>query len=133
MRIGKLLAAAFIVSAGVKIAALAQETPVADDTSATGRLFAPYGKIPDLSDDQKSQIGAIHKTELAEEKKLKDKEHDDIVALLTDSQKKELDDITSKDSIDKRAAEAEHRAAEEEQRAKDLRDKAAGMGATTQP
>jgi hypothetical protein len=131
MRLGKVLAAAVILSAGIKLAAIAQETPAADSTK--GKVIAPYNLVTDLSDDQKSKIETIHKAELAEEKKLKDKEHDDIMAVLTDDQKKALDDAIAKTSVEKRATEAEHRAAAEEQKAADLKKQAQGLGAATQP
>jgi Spy/CpxP family protein refolding chaperone len=91
-----LLAASLIVRA--------QDTPAAEPAKhSTIRLEQPYSKIPDLTDDEKSKIEAIHKTALEQIKTVHDKEAADIRALLTDEQKTELDKLVN----DKRAAAQE--------------------------
>jgi Spy/CpxP family protein refolding chaperone len=56
---------------------------------AGGRLTQPWSKISSLSDDQKSQIRAIHAKAVADKKAIDEKERADIMALLTDEQKAE--------------------------------------------
>lgn len=60
---------------------------------AGGRLTQPYSKLTSLSDDQKSKIISIHKDYNAQRKELDKKERDEIMALLTDDQKKEVEKI----------------------------------------
>jgi len=60
---------------------------------AGGRLTQPYNKLTSLSDDQKSKIISIHRDYNAQRKELDKKERDEIMALLTDDQKKEVEKI----------------------------------------
>jgi Spy/CpxP family protein refolding chaperone len=60
---------------------------------AGGRLIQPYSKLTSLSDDQKDKILSIHKDYNAQRKELEKKERDEIMALLTDDQKKEVEKI----------------------------------------
>jgi Spy/CpxP family protein refolding chaperone len=135
MRWKNLIIAGAIVSlAGFRIAAIAQEAATEpSEEKATRGVVAPFNLLTDLTDDQKSQIEAIHKDELAAEKKLREKEQDDCMAVLTDPQKTELTDLVAKEGIERRAGSAEKRAQEEEAKAKALEDKANDAGATTQP
>ena len=88
----------------------------------------------DLTDDQKSKIRDIHSTFLEAEKQLKQKEVDDINAVLTDDQKTELADIEAHIAAEKKASTEEHRAQSEEQKAEQLKKQAEGLGtAATQP
>jgi len=57
------------------------------------RLEQPYSKISDLTEDEKAKISEIHKKALADLKAIRDKEDQDIRAVLTDDQKAELDKI----------------------------------------
>ncbi|HTL30011.1 MAG TPA: hypothetical protein VL282_12350 [Tepidisphaeraceae bacterium] len=61
--------------------------------SAGGRLIQPYSKLTSLSDDQKEKILGIHKDFNAQRKELDRKEREQIMALLTDDQKKEVEKI----------------------------------------
>jgi hypothetical protein len=70
------------------------------------RLFAPYSKMTTLTDDQREQIEIIHRKVLAQEKELEAKEREDILALLSDDQKKEIHDIEDKTSSDRKAKAA---------------------------
>jgi len=83
------------------------------------KVDLPYNLLPDLTEDQKEKIIAIHTTELDAEKKLKEQEKTDIMALLTDAQKTELVDL-----------EAKHKAELEAKRADKAKEKNAP---TTQP
>jgi Spy/CpxP family protein refolding chaperone len=82
----------------------ADEAKPADSTSKTetkdekksmgaGRLFAPYSKMTSLTDDQKEKIGAIRKDFNAQRKELEKKEREQIFALLSDDQKKEVEKL----------------------------------------
>jgi hypothetical protein len=132
--LGKIIVLGIAASwAGMHVVASGQEATTQPDEKATRvRIIAPYNLLSDLTDDQKSQIESIHRAELQDEKKLRDKEQTDIAAVLTDDQKKELSDAQAKESITRRATAEERRAQAEADRAKALRDEA-GMGASTQP
>ena len=54
------------------------------------RLTQPWSKMGSLTPEQKVKIGEIHKANLAEKKKLDEKEESDIMALLNDDQKAEV-------------------------------------------
>ena len=127
--------AAFLLGLGA--AAIAQEpttNPSAEEAKPSShvRIPAPYSMLTDLTDDQQSKIKDIHSEILDEQKDLKQKEHDEIEAVLTDDQKKEIDDLVSKAALEKKAAEEERRAKEEAAKADSLKDKVDG-GAATQP
>ena len=62
-------------------------------SSAGGRLIQPYSKVSSLSDDQKDKIIAIHKDFNAQRKELDKKEREQIMSLLNDDQKKEVEKI----------------------------------------
>jgi Spy/CpxP family protein refolding chaperone len=57
------------------------------------RVDQPYSKLTDLTDDEKSKISEIHKKALADLKAIRDKEDEDIRAVLTDDQKAQLDKL----------------------------------------
>jgi hypothetical protein len=81
-----------------------QPSPDTDAPRAKVRLFKPYSLLSDLTDDQKAQIAAIHKTYNEALAALKQKQTDDIAAILTDDQKKELA-ADETDSTDQAKAE----------------------------
>lgn len=95
------------------------------------KIPAPFNLLTDLTDDQKAQINKIHKDELEQEKALREQEQDNIMAVLTDDQRKELDDTMAKASLEKKAESAEIRARADEQKANEL--KIEEGGAATQP
>jgi Spy/CpxP family protein refolding chaperone len=135
-----LIAMAVAVGVGKAWVALADDatTQPTEETHVSHKIPAPFNLLSDLTDDQKDQIKEIHKTETAAEKKLRLQEHDDIMALLTDDQKKELDAAVEKEAIEKKAESEESRAKTEEERAKELEEQAGQpttqpSAATTQP
>ena len=125
-----------VILLGVGMSAIADDATTAPSTPeprmSHGRIPAPFNLVPDLSDDQKSKIRDIHSEILDEEKQLRQKEHDEISAILTDDQKKELDDLEAKTALEKKESEESRRARAEEQKAEDLKQKLEG-GAATQP
>jgi Spy/CpxP family protein refolding chaperone len=132
-----LIAAVVALGVGKVWVAFADDatTQPTDAPHVSHKIPAPFNLLADLTDDQRDQIKSIHKTETAAEKKLRAQEHDDIMALLTDDQKKELDEAVEKEAIEKKAESEENRAKTEEEKAQELQQKAndTGTPATTQP
>jgi Spy/CpxP family protein refolding chaperone len=128
-------AAALVLGAGA--AAIADDATTAPSVPeprslSRSHIAAPFNLLPDLTDDQKTKIRDIHTEILDEERELRQKEHDQIAALLTDDQKKELDDLVARETMEKKAAQEERRAKAEEEKAQSDMEKLDG-GATTQP
>ena len=61
------------------------------------RLTRPWNQLTDLSDDLKGKIIGIHSKANAEVNAIRTKEHEEILALLSDPQKKEVADIEAQD------------------------------------
>jgi hypothetical protein len=74
--------------------------------------FAPYNKLSSVTEEQKQKIHEIHLKANAEIKAIKEKEEADIMALLTEEQKAELDKMEG----DKKAKAAEKRAEKKEKK-----------------
>jgi Spy/CpxP family protein refolding chaperone len=76
----------------------------ADDTTTTpppehhkhAKLTKPWSELKDLTDDEKSKIMEVHGKALEDIKAIHEKEKEDIMALLTDDQKKEVSDLEEK-------------------------------------
>jgi len=121
----------------VAVVAIAQEAttqPAEPKPSGRSHIIAPFNKLTDLTDEQKAKIRDIHTETLEQEKLLLQKEFDQINAVLTDDQKKELADIEARSAAERKASMEERRAQREEQRAQELKQQAEGMGApATQP
>jgi Spy/CpxP family protein refolding chaperone len=122
---------------GVCVHAIADDAatqPSEESHTSRSRVGAPFNMLQDLTDDQKSKIKEIRAEASEQEKQIRQKEMDDITALLTDDQKKELSDMQAKEAAEKKAGSAERRAKNEEEKAEELKQQAEGMGgATTQP
>ena len=73
------------------------------------KLTAPWTKLSGLSDEQKEKIRDIHGKANAEVKSIRDKEEADIMALLTDDQKKELAALKEKETVDKKSKSADEK------------------------
>jgi Spy/CpxP family protein refolding chaperone len=130
-----ILVAVVLVGVGVHAVADDATTNPSDESHAPrARIGSPFNKLDDLTDDQKAKIKDIRTEALEQEKQIRDKETSDIMALLTDDQKKELSDMEAKEAAEKKADSAERRAKAEEEKAAELKQEATGMGAaTTQP
>ena len=88
-----------IVCAVALIVHAAPTTKPSSTTKPAGaRLFGPYEKMSSLSSEQRDKIHEIHRKFLADQHDLERKEMDDISALLSDDQKKELQEIQDKTS-----------------------------------
>jgi len=134
MNLRNLLLGIALMSLSAAIAAIAQDATTApsEEHHVRSRVIAPYNLITNLSDDQKAKIADIHRSELDQEHALREKEHDDIMAVLNDDQKKELEAAIARITEERKAAGEERRAKSEEERAQELKTQAEG-GATTQP
>jgi len=130
------LFATILIGVGVHaIADDATTNPSEESHASRSHVGAPFNMLQDLTDDQKSKIKEIRSEASEQEKQIRQKELDDITALLTDDQKKELSDLEAKEAVEKKAGSAERRAKTEEEKADELKQQAEGMGggATTQP
>ena len=83
----------------------------------TPKLFGPWPKLATLTDEQKIKIDEIHKASLEEQKKIREKEEQDILAVLTPEQKAELAALAEKEKADRAAKEAEKKARDAEKKA----------------
>ena len=127
-----ILAGVALLGFGIRVIADDATTNPSPEAKPTrSRLVAPFNMLSDLTDDQKMKIREIHAETLVQEKEIRQKEQDQITALLTDDQKKELDDLQAKAAAEKKVGAAEKRAKSEEEKAAQL--KAEAEGATTQP
>jgi len=78
--------------------------PSSPSTRPSGsRLFAPYSRMNSLTDDQKEKIHEIHRKYLDDMHELERKQTDEIAALLSEDQKKELRELEEKTSADAKA------------------------------
>lgn len=102
------LAAAAVLSASVLVVADDATTQPAEPHHGHvhAKLTKPWSELSDLTDDQKAKITAVHAKALEDMKAIRDKEKEDIDAVLTDDQKKELSTLESKESEGRRAARA---------------------------
>jgi hypothetical protein len=87
--------------------------PSADQKAKPVRLFKPWSDMKSLSDEQRGKIHEIRLKVLEEERALEKKEHDDIVALLSDDQKKELADVENSAKAGKKPKTPDMTASEE--------------------
>jgi Spy/CpxP family protein refolding chaperone len=74
----------------------------AEKKPKTVRLTKPWSQLGSLSDDQKTQIAAIHRKALDEIKEVEQREKDEIMAVLTDAQKAELSEMMEKDAAERK-------------------------------
>lgn len=82
-----------LLSAMVWVRAADSEKPVAPKTRTSARLTQPWSKMTTLSDEQKSQIKAIHSKANQAIKAIHEQEMSDIMALLSDDQKAEAQKV----------------------------------------
>lgn len=60
------------------------------------RLTRPWSELKDLTSDEKSKILEIHQKAVDQVHEIEAQEHKDILALLTDQQRKEVADLETK-------------------------------------
>lgn len=78
--------------------------PEATATGAAIKLVKPWSEVASLSDEQKVKIKSIHEKSLSEINVIEKKEKEEIMALLSDAQKSELKEATSKKKKEAAAA-----------------------------
>lgn len=66
------------------------------------RLTKPWKDLSSLSEDQKTQIAAIHRKAVQEIKQIQQRERDAIMALLNDEQKTEIQTLTDKAAAERK-------------------------------
>lgn len=71
------------------------------------RLTKPWRDLTSLTDDQRQKINQIHRKSVADVKAIEQRERDEIMALLSDQQKVELNALTEKESAERKAKAAE--------------------------
>jgi len=93
----------FALASSVVVAVAQDAKPDADTAAPVVRTRLPrdYGQLSDLSDDQKTKLLSIREDADKQLREIEAKESDDMKAVLTDDQKKELDaiDIKMKDQM----------------------------------
>lgn len=105
MRFSKsLLACGAALVMGSAVLAADSSTPAAPPSRGRVRLTKPWNQLKDLTDDEKAKILEIHQKAVDEVKAIDAKEHEDILAVLTDDQKKEIATIEEKDKEAQRAS-----------------------------
>jgi Spy/CpxP family protein refolding chaperone len=64
------------------------------------RLVKPWSGLGDLTPEQQTKIAEIRKAYNEQRKALDAKEHDEVMALLTDEQKAEIEKMTEKKTVE---------------------------------
>ncbi len=78
-----------------------------EKTKKAPKLVQPWSLMSSLSDDQKTQIIDLHQKANDEVNAIRDKEKNDIMALLSDEQKKELEEALAKKAAEDKARKNE--------------------------
>lgn len=86
-----------------------------DKKPASPKLTKPWSLLKSLSDEQKARIAEIHAKYVAERKKLDEAEKADVMGILTDEQKKELEDATAAEEAARKAREMQRKKDKEQQ------------------
>ena len=89
------------------------DKPAMRSAGRTPRLVQPWSKLTSLTEEQKGKIIALHAKANEEVNAIRDKEDADIMALLTDEQKTELQAMKEKARADGKARRAEKKTADD--------------------
>jgi hypothetical protein len=113
-----------LVAFAVSHALRADDRPLADETKPTVtevkpdnaaaakadtrkvRIIKPYSAMKDLTAEQTERMKEIHKKYLDQIKKLEDQQREELMAVLTEAQKKELAEIQAQERIERKVAAA---------------------------
>jgi Spy/CpxP family protein refolding chaperone len=79
----------------------AEKGPATPRRSRAG-LTKPWNELKDLTDDEKTRIIEIHRKAVDQVHEIEAREHADILALLSEQQKKEVAEIEAKDRQSRR-------------------------------
>ncbi|MFT3786439.1 MAG: hypothetical protein QM770_09765 [Tepidisphaeraceae bacterium] len=107
MRSARFAVAVLSVSA---LAVVAFAAPTTKPAKAP-RLVQPWSKVADLSDEQKTQLAAIHEEITGKINALKQEEETRCNAVLTEEQRKKLDATLSEEAAAKKVQAADRRKA----------------------
>ena len=107
MHLKQILGTVCAVGLMVSAAAVAVQ-PTTEPTTRTARarpirLTVPWNKVADLTDEQKTQINAIHVETIAQIKALEAAEDEKCMALLTEEQRKTLTETLEKEKVAQKA------------------------------
>jgi Spy/CpxP family protein refolding chaperone len=80
--------------------------PQAKPDTKNVRIIKPFSELKDLSAEQTEKLREIHKKYLDQIKAIEAQQHEELMAVLSDDQKKELVDIEAKDKIEKKVSKA---------------------------
>ena len=108
MRLRRTFTVLSIASFAIASAAIAFEPESGSTTKPTMkekpvRLTTPWNKVKDLTDDQKKQINEIHVETIARIRGLEAEEDEKCMALLTDEQRKALEETLEQEKADRKA------------------------------
>lgn len=112
MRINRSFAVIAVASLIIASAAIAFEPEAESPTTKPTmkerpiRLTVPWNKVKDLSDDQKKQINEVHVDTVAKIKALEAEEDEKCMAILTEEQRKVLEETIEQEKADRKAAKA---------------------------
>jgi Spy/CpxP family protein refolding chaperone len=114
VKLGKwTLAAAAMLMSTTYLIADEPTTPTTVPTAASlklgkkSKLDKPWSELKTLTPEQTDKIEKIHADALEQEKKIKEKEMDDIAALLTPAQVEEYKAVEAKDKVEQKEKSAE--------------------------
>jgi hypothetical protein len=99
-----------MLSAMVWVRAADSEKPAASKARSSARLTQPWSKMTTLSDEQKSQIREIHSKANQEIKAIHEKETADIMALLSNDQKAEVQKLIDEQTVSRKSRSSKKRA-----------------------
>lgn len=111
-----------------KSAAPADHKEVRDNGPAKRKPILPWRKLDSLTDEQMDRIHEIHKTALEQIRAIREKEREDMLAVLTPEQRAELEAAIEKEKADRKAKQAARKAQKEddEDEGKDDNDRGRG-------
>jgi Spy/CpxP family protein refolding chaperone len=96
MRLAKVFAAVFVVALCASMVTHAQEAQEKKQSARATKLVKPWVDMSSLSDEQKSRIIEIHREALDKINAIRKQEREDIMALLSEEQKREARELMSK-------------------------------------
>jgi hypothetical protein len=88
--------------AGACLLAHAADAPTSDTRNV--RLIKPFSELKDLTPEQTEKLKVIHKKYLDDLKVLETKQREDMMAALSDPQKREIADIETQEKTGKKTA-----------------------------
>ncbi|HEX8341649.1 MAG TPA: hypothetical protein VF624_12125 [Tepidisphaeraceae bacterium] len=81
----------------------------ADKPKKTIKLSGLWAKLTDVTDEQKAKISALHRKALADKRQIEEQEEIDILATLTDEQKKQYETLKEEDASKRKETAAKRK------------------------